>query len=45
MSKYLASSQTEHGWRAPLNSLSSHGWNVLGRTFLPDASDETCLPF
>jgi hypothetical protein len=35
MAKCLASSQSEHGGRAPLNSLSRNGWNVLGRTLLP----------
>jgi hypothetical protein len=34
MAKCLASSQLEHGWRAPLNGLSRNDWNVLGRTFL-----------
>jgi hypothetical protein len=34
MAKCLASSQSEHGWRAPLNGLSCNGWNVLGQTFL-----------
>jgi hypothetical protein len=33
MAKCLASSQSEHGWRALLNGLSQNGWNVLGRTF------------
>jgi hypothetical protein len=33
MAKCLESSQSEHGWRAPLNGLSCNGWNVLGRTF------------
>jgi hypothetical protein len=33
MAKCLASSQSEHGWRAPLNGLSHNGWNVLGQTF------------
>ena len=32
--KCLASSQSAHGWRAPLNGLCRNGWNVLGRTFL-----------
>ncbi len=34
MTKCFVSSQSEHGWRAPLNGLSRNGWNVLGRTFL-----------
>jgi hypothetical protein len=34
MAKCLASSQSEHGWRAPLNGLCRNSWNVLGRTFL-----------
>jgi hypothetical protein len=34
MAKCLASSQSEHGWRAPLNGLSCKDWNVQGRTFL-----------
>jgi hypothetical protein len=34
MAKCFVSSQSEHGWRAPLNGLSGNGWNVLGRTFL-----------
>ena len=33
MAKCLASSQSEHGWRAPLYGLSRNGWNVLGPTF------------
>jgi hypothetical protein len=33
MARCLASSQSEQGWRAPLNGLSRNGWNVLGRTF------------
>ena len=33
MAKCFVSSQSEHGWRAPLNGLSRNGWNVLGRTF------------
>ena len=28
--KFLASSQSEHGWRALLYGLSLNGWNVLG---------------
>jgi hypothetical protein len=38
MAKCLASSQSEHGWRAPLNGHSRSGWNVLGRTFLGSGS-------
>jgi hypothetical protein len=34
MDKCLASSQSEHGWRAPFNGLSCIGWNLLGQTFL-----------
>jgi hypothetical protein len=35
MAKCLASSLSEHGWRAPLNNgLRHNGWNVLGQTFL-----------
>jgi hypothetical protein len=34
MAKCLATSQSEHGWRAPINGLSHSGWNVLGQTFL-----------
>jgi hypothetical protein len=34
MAKCLASSQSAHGWRAPLNGLCRNSWNVLGRTFL-----------
>jgi hypothetical protein len=34
MAKCFVSSQSEHGWRAPLNGLSRNGWNVLDRTFL-----------
>ena len=34
MAKCFVSSQSEHGWRAPLNGLSRNGWNVLGRNFL-----------
>jgi hypothetical protein len=33
IAKCFVSSQSEHGWRAPLNGLSRNGWNVLGRTF------------
>jgi hypothetical protein len=33
MAKCFVSSQSEHGWRAPLNGLNRNGWNVLGRTF------------
>jgi hypothetical protein len=41
MAKCLASSQSEHGWRAPLNGLSRNGWNVLGRTFLGCCGEDT----
>ena len=30
MAKFLASSQSEHGWRALLYGFSLNGWNVLG---------------
>jgi hypothetical protein len=33
MTKCFISSQSEHGWRAALNSLSRNGWNMLGQTF------------
>jgi hypothetical protein len=41
MAKCFVSSQSEHGWRAPLNGLSRNGWNVLGRTFLHAARMHT----
>jgi hypothetical protein len=44
MAKCLASSQSEHGWRAPLNGLSRNGWNVLDRTFLRTAVPSGVIP-
>ena len=34
MAKCLASSQSEHSWRTPLNGLSRNNWTMVGRTFL-----------
>jgi hypothetical protein len=54
MAKCFVSSQSEDGWRAPLNGLSRNGWNVLGRTFLEgpaqahiqasNLTEEMCTP-